>query len=510
MAGIEQVGRVYLVGAGPGDPRLLTVRGLWCLRQADLVLYDGLVNPLLLRETLAAAERTSRVDAGDGRRLDQDEINRRLIEAARAGKTVVRLKGGDPFVFGRGSEEAAALAAAGIPFEVVPGVTAAVAAGAYAGFSFTHRDLSSAVAFVTGHEDPGKTTSRIDYESLAHFPGTLVFYMGLDRLPEIARSLIEHGRAATTPAAVICKATLPTQRTLTGTLADIAMRAKSAGMKPPSLIIVGDCIRQRENIAWFEQRPLFGQCIGITRPMEQAGPEIERCLDLGAQPVLMPLIQIEPPDDWTEIDSAIERLAEVDWLVFTSVNGVRAFLGRVWETGRDVRALSHIKLAAIGPATADALAEYHLRADVMPESYRSEDLAAALLPHVSGGRLLWPRASRGRDVLIDALTDAGAKFETVIAYRHVDAQELPAEAAKLLEAGLLDWILLSSPAIARRLADLLSAAARSQMGTTTRLAAISPVTADAARECGLPIAAMAETHTWPGMWDSIVRLPSKS
>jgi uroporphyrinogen III methyltransferase/synthase len=500
----KQVGRVFLVGAGPGDPRLLTVRGLWCLRQADLVLYDGLVNPLLLRETSATAERTSRAAAGDGRRLDQEEINCRLIAAAREGKTVVRLKGGDPFVFGRGGEEAAALAEAGIPFEVVPGVTAAVAAGAYAGISFTHREFSSAVAFVTGHEDPEKTSSRLDYESLARFSGTLVFYMGLDRLAEIARSLIEHGMPAATPAAVICKATLPAQRTLTGTLEGIATQVQAAGLKPPSLIIVGECIRQREHIAWFEHRPLFGQRIGITRPLEQTGNEIERCLDLGAQPVLMPLIEIKPPDDLGPLDAAIARLADFNWLVFTSVNGVRALFDRIWDIGLDSRAVSHIKLAAIGPATAEALHEYRLRADLVPASYRSEDLASAMMPHVQGCRVLWPRASRGRDVLIESLTAAGARIETVVAYRHCDAEGLPALAVELLAAGQLDWILLSSPAIARRLSELLPDAVRPRLGQSPRLAAISPVTADAARECGLPITVVAETFTWEGLWEAVL------
>ncbi len=506
MGNESQVGKVYLVGAGPGDPRLLTVRGLWCLKQADLVLYDGLVNPLLLRETSATAERTSRIDVGDGRRLNQADINEHLIAAAQAGKTVVRLKGGDPFVFGRGSEEAAALAKAGIPFEVVPGVTAAVAAGAYAGFSFTHRELSSAVAFVTGHEDPDKPTSRLDYDALAKFPGTLVFYMGLDRLPEIAQSLVAHGLAASTPAAVICKTTLPMQRTVVGTLNDIATKTAEADLKPPSLIVVGECIRQREHIAWFEQRPFFGKRIGITRPMEQAGSEIEHCLDLGAQPVLMPLIQIEPPSDWNDVDAAIAKLAEFDWLVFTSVNGVRALFDRMWELSLDSRALANIKLAAIGPATAEALHEYRLRADLVPESYRSEGLAAALVPNVKGKRVLWPRASRGRDVIIDELQAAGAEIETVVAYEHRDIESLPTATVELLEAGKLDWILLSSPSIARRLSSLLSDAAKAHLGHATRLAAISPVTADAAAECGLPIAVVATTHTWDGMWSALKAL----
>jgi uroporphyrinogen III methyltransferase/synthase len=311
--------------------------------------------------------------------------------------------------------------------------------------------------------------------------------------------------APSTPAAVVCKATLPAQQTLTGTLAGIAEQVARAGLKPPSLIIIGECIRQREQIAWFERRPLLGHQIGITRPVEQAGPEIERCLDLGAQPVLMPLIEIEPPADWSSLDATIEKLNDFDWLIFTSVNGARAFFNRLWEVGLDSRAVSRLKLAAIGPTTAEALEEYRLRADVVPESYRSEDLAAALAPLVQGSRILWPRASRGRDVLLDSLTSAGATIETVVAYRHIDAECIPAPASQLLTAGQLDWILLSSPAIARRLAALMPGSAKSLLGKRTRLAAISPITAEAAKEAGLPISVVAETYTWAGMWEAVER-----
>ncbi|HUG89779.1 MAG TPA: uroporphyrinogen-III C-methyltransferase, partial [Planctomycetaceae bacterium] len=249
---------VYLVGAGPGDPGLITLRGLELLRRADLVLYDGLVNPLLLRHTSAECERTCRSPQPEDRRLAQEDVNRRLIAAARDGRTVVRLKGGDPFIFGRGGEEAAALAAAGIPFEVVPGITAATAAAAYAGISLTHRDLASAVAFITGHEDPAKGETSIDYALLARFDGTLVFYMGLHRLPAIVESLLAHGKPPDTPACVISRGTLPAQRTVEAPLAELAAAVRAAELKPPSLIVVGGCARQRRDIAWFERRPLFG------------------------------------------------------------------------------------------------------------------------------------------------------------------------------------------------------------------------------------------------------------
>ena len=500
---MSSVGKVYLVGAGPGDPGLLTLRGLECLQQADLILYDGLVNPLLLRHTGASAERTCRTDGPGGRVLNQAEINRRLIEAAQSGQTVVRLKGGDPFIFGRGSEEAAALADLDIPFEVVPGISAALAASVYAGISLTHREMASAVAFVTGHEDPAKPGSALDYPALAAFPGTLVFYMGLHRLDAIAAALIAAGKPAKTPAAVISCGTTPQQRTITASLAELPEQVRQAGLHPPSLIIVGECARQRDRIAWFEKRPLFGLRIGITRPSGQADREIARALELGAQPVLLPAIAILPPADWDDVDRAISHLGDFDWLVFTSVNGVRGFVGRLWEQGRDARALGSIRLAAIGSGTAQALADWHLHADLVPESFRAEALAEALRPHVAGRRVLWARASRGRDVLPTELAAAGASVREVVCYQNIDVEHYPPEIVTEVERGLVDWIGLSSPSIARNLPRLLSPAGLAQLGTRVRLASISPVTTAAAREAGLPIAVEATTYTWEGIFAAI-------
>jgi uroporphyrinogen III methyltransferase/synthase len=502
-------GKVYLVGAGPGDPGLLTLRGLDCLRRADLVLYDGLVNPLLLRHTSAQAERTCRSEMPGGRRLDQAEINRRLISAAHEGKTVVRLKGGDPFIFGRGSEEAAALAAAGIPFEVVPGVTAAIAAGEYAGISLTHRELASAVAFVTGHESPEKSEAAIDYEVLARFPGTLVFYMGLHRVDAISSSLIAAGLSPQTPACVISRATLPGQRTVAASLRELPEAVRSSGVRPPSLIVVGECVQQRETIAWFEHRPLFGRRIGITRPEAQADSAIAQALELGAEPVLLPLVRILPPEDWSAVDDRIARLHEYDWLIFTSANGVAALLERIWENGGDARRLGHVRIAAIGPATAEALAQYRLRADLVPEAFRAEALAESLKPHVVGRRVLWAGASRGRDVLPAELQAAGAHVEKLVVYCNEDVPALPADAHGLIERGEMNWIALSSPSIARNLQRLLSSDARRQIGRTVRLASISPVTTAAAREAGLTIDVEASTYTWGGLFDAIVEAERK-
>lgn len=500
-----QPGTVYLVGAGPGDPGLLTLRGQECLQRADLVLYDGLVNPLLLLHTHARAERTCRGESRATRSLKQQEINHRLIDAALAGQTVVRLKGGDPFVFGRGSEEARALADAGIPFEVVPGVTAAVAAGAYAGFSLTHREHASAVAFVTGHEDPAKSDLVVDYAALARFPGSLVFYMGLNRLGEISAALIAAGKPPTTPAAVISRATTPEQRTVTATLETIARESQNAGLHAPSLFIVGECVLQRETIAWYEHQPLFGIRIGIARAASQCTELIPRFAELGAQPVLMPTIEILPPEDWTAVDAAIDRLARFDWIVFTSSNGVSSLLGRMWERGLDARRLGAARLAAIGEGTAQSLADFHLRADLVPETFRAEALAAALVPHVVGKNVLWARASRGRDVLPTELRRAGANLEEVVVYRNVDITEWPADTQKLVSAGSIDWICLSSPSIARGIARLLPASARAELGQRLRLASISPVTTAAAVEAGLPVSAEAVVHTWEGLLEAVMQ-----
>jgi uroporphyrinogen III methyltransferase/synthase len=496
---------VYLVGAGPGDPGLITLRGLECLRRADLVLYDGLVNPLLLRHTSAEAERTNRLEGPSGRVLHQSEINERLIAAGREGKIVVRLKGGDPFIFGRGGEEAAALAAAGIPFEVVPGISAAIAASVYAGISLTHRELASAVAFVTGHEDPAKPDSSLDYNVLAAFPGTVVFYMGLHRLETIVASLLQSGKPPHTPAAVISRGTTPLQRSVTAPLAELPAAVRQHALHAPSLIVVGECVRQRETIGWFENRPLFGLRIGITRPERQAETEIQRALELGAQPVLMPTIAIGPPENWDAVDRALDSLETYDWLVFTSVNGVQAFLGRLWQRGFDARRLGRTKLAAIGPGTAQVLEQFHLHADLVPDAFRAEALAAALRPHVAGKRVLWARANRGRDVLPQELRAAGATLEEAVVYQNIDVESLPAAVLAQIEAGELDWIGLSSPSIARSLRHLLTPKALAQLGRSVRLASISPVTTSAAREVGLPIAAEAEAYHWEGIFEAIVK-----
>lgn len=504
-------GKVYLVGAGPGDPGLITLKGIECLQKADLILYDGLVNPLILQHVSSEVERTCRVSEGckNRRVLQQDEINQRLISAALEGKTVVRLKGGDPFIFGRGSEEAAALRNAGIEFEVVPGITAATAAAGYAGISVTHRAHASAVALITGHEDPTKPDSSLDYDVLAKFPGTLVFYMGLHKLERIVESLMQAGKAEETPAAVISRGTTPFQKTVQSTLSQLPAQVRQAGLVAPSLIVIGDCVSLRDQIAWFEQKPLFGQRIGITRAEEQSEPEIKRALELGAQPVLLPTIEIGPPADWEPVDAAIARLDEYQWLVFTSANGVNYFLNRLWETGYDARKLARLKIATIGPSTAEALQQFHLRADLIPDQYRAEAMAAALKPLVQGQKLLWAGANRGREVLQTELAEVSATVDKIVVYENHDVASWGSESLELLESGEIDWIGLSSPSIARNFSRLLTEDVRQHLGSRTRLVSISPVTTQAATDAGLQIDAEADEYLWDGIFAAIQKHVSR-
>jgi uroporphyrinogen III methyltransferase / synthase len=501
-------GIVYLVGAGPGDPGLLTRRGAELLGRADVVVYDHLASPRLLD---LAPESALRVCAGKSIghcTLTQDEINEVLVAHARRGLTVVRLKGGDPFVFGRGAEEAEHLREAGIPFRVVPGVTAAVGVTAYAGVPITHRDAASAVAIVTGHGDPeappAPGRNGLDWPSLARFPGTLVVYMGVTHLAALCRTLVREGKPGATPAALIGSGTLARQRTVVGTLDDLADRVAASGLGPPALLVVGEVVARRPALNWFEGLPLFGQRIVVTRPAGEADDSAGVLEGSGAEVLVAPTVEILPPADYAEVDRAIGRLDDFDWLVFTSGNGVRHFLDRLGALGRDLRALGPLKLAAIGPATAEALADYRLRADLVPESFRSEALAEALAPRVTGLRVLLARADRGRTILRDELEKV-ARVEQIAVYRNADADALPAAVLERIAEGSVDWITLTSSAITERLHALLPEESRRRVGREIRLASLSPVTTATADRLGWPVAAEAGTYTWDGLVDAIVR-----
>ncbi len=498
--------RVFLVGAGPGHPGLLTLRAAECLKDADLVIYDRLVPKVLLGPVRPGVPC---VCVGDLPGSTQPErwphVHQLMIEAARTGRRVVRLKGGDPFIFGRGGEEAEALRAAGIAYEIVPGITAALGAAAHAGIPLTHRDHASAVAFVTGHENPAKPGSALDWDALARFPGTLVFYMGLARLPEIAAELLRSGKPAATPAAVVERASTPRQRTVEGTLATIADAVKAAGLQAPSLTVIGAVVAMRSELSWYDRGPLFGKGVLVTRPRHQAGALCQALYERGALPILVPAVEIKPPEQWDAVDRAIDKLAEFHWLVFTSVNGVQQFLERLRARGRDLRALGSLRLAAIGPATAAALGQYHLEPDLVPDVYQSEALAEALRPLVQGRRVLLARADRGRDVLRDELSRV-ANVEQVAVYRQVDAVDPTAEGLEALRHGDIDYATFTSSNIARAVLNSLDESALAVLRSgRTRIVCISPVTGDAVRERGLPVAAEAGDYTTAGLLEALER-----
>lgn len=493
------VGTVELVGAGPGDPGLLTRRGLEALRRAQVVVYDHLVHARLLSLAPPKAERIFAGKRAGRCAMPQEEMNRLLVRLAREGKRVVRLKGGDPFVFGRGAEEAEHLHEQGIPYRVVPGVTAGVGVSAYAGLPVTHRGDSSAVAFVTGHDDPTAENARLDWSALARFPGTLVVYMGVGRLAAICEVLVRGGKDPETPSVLVQSGTLACQKVVEGTLRTLSERVREAGAGPPALVVIGEVVKRRPALAWFERLPLFGQRIVVTRPEGEMDRSAEDLEALGAEVVEASTVEIKPLENFGPLDEALGRLSDFDWLVFTSGNGVRHFLDRLEAVGLDLRTLGGIKIAAIGPATAEALRAYRLRADLVPESYRSEDLAEALRPLVKDQNVLLARADRGRTLLKDELSEV-ARVEQVAVYRNADAEALPETVLRRLTEGSVDWITLTSSAMTRRLHALLPEEARDRIRRgEIRLAALSPVTAGSARELGWPVSVEAAEFTWPGL-----------
>lgn len=484
----------------------MTLRAVECLARADLVLYDRLVPPRLLEHAPVHAERICVSDLPGCHPERWPHIHAVMIDAARKGKRVVRLKGGDPFIFGRGGEEAEALRQAGIGYEIVPGVTSGLGAAACAGIPLTHRLHASAVAFITGHEQGGKPGSILDWDALARFSGTLVVYMGIARLPQVVQALIEHGKDPATPAAAIRQATTGQQQTLSAPLCDLSEAVRTAGMKSPAIVVIGSVVSLWPHLAWFEERPLFGQRVLVTRPQHQAGELVHRLEELGAQPFTLPALEIREPADWTLVDRALAELPRYDWLVFTSANGVHALFRRLRQVGRDLRALATVRLAAIGPATAAALREYLLEPDLIPSEFRSESLAAALKERVAGRRVLLARADRGRDLLREELATVAA-VEQVAVYAQVDALDADSQALGLLREGQIDYVTVTSSNIARVLARALDGASRARIEAgEVQLVSISPVTSATIRELGLPVAAEASEYTTSGVLDALVKL----
>lgn len=492
-------GTVYLVGAGPGDPGLVTRRALELVREADAIVYDRLIPPGLLAEARPDADLRYAGKEPGKPSMDQDAINALLVELGRAGGAVVRLKGGDPFVFGRGGEEAQALAAAGVPFEVVPAVTAGIAAPAYAGIPVTHRDAASAVAFVTGHEDPTKPESAIDWKALAAFPGTLVFYMGVKQLPEIAKQLIESGRSASEPAAVIERGTLPRQRAVKATLATVAERVAAEGVKPPAITLVGQVAGLADEIAWLDRRPLHGRTIAVTRARAQASGLAERLARLGAEVVQTPAIRIEPRPVTGELAQAAREIGSFAVVCVTSPNGAALLLDAVEAVGGDARSFAGVEVAAIGPGTAAELARRGIRADVVAEVSTAEGLLDALTSlELSGERVLVARAAEARDALPDGLRERGADVVVVPVYDTVAEELGTAELAALEHA---DYVTFTSSSTVRFLMQALDGR---PLPNGARVVSIGPITSATAREHGLEVHAEAARHDIDGLVETLL------
>ncbi len=497
----ENIGTVYLVGGGPGDPGLLTLRGRDCLRRADVVLYDYLVNPRILSHAKPSAQLDCLGKHGSGSLVSQHEINARMVAHAQQGRTVVRLKGGDPMVFAHAAEETAALDAAGIPYEIVPGITAALAVGSYTGIPLTIGGEASAVALVTGHQRAEPPSPELDYAALAAFPGTLVFYMGVTSAEQWSGLLMQGGKPADTPAAIVRRCSWPDQHTVHCTLGEVAHTIQQQHIRPPALVIVGPAAGLAATREWFVTRPLFGVRVLVTRAAHQAEELCDTLSELGADVLQQEAIEITPPDSWENVDQALRRLKQFDWLVFSSANGVRSLLDRLHQQV-DLRALGHLKIAAIGPGTAEALAHYHLRADRVPSEYRAEALAELLADEAAkGARFLLARASRGRDILAQTLTAAGGHVEEVVVYQSRDVQTPRPEILRQLQAGRIDWITVTSSAIARSLAALFGDDLRH-----SRLASISPITTATLAETGQSVAAEARQYTMEGLVAAIVSM----
>jgi uroporphyrinogen III methyltransferase/synthase len=492
-------GTVYLVGAGPGDPGLLTLRAAELLARADVLVYDALVSPAIV-ERAARAERVYVGKRGGEHTRTQDEINRLLVELAGRFHTVVRLKGGDPFVFGRGGEEALVLREAGVPFEVVPGITSGVAGPAYAGIPVTHRGVAASVALVTGHEDPTKDDTDLDWAHLARGVGTLVFYMGVGKMADNFRRLIEGGRSPDTPAAAVEWGTYPRQRTVAGTLATLPALVREAGIGAPSVVVVGEVVALREQLAWYDRRPLSGRRIVVTRARAQASGFAAELEALGAEVIQFPTIRIEAAPDADALRAAASQVGGFDWVVFTSTNGVEHFWSALMEAGLDSRALAGVRVCALGPATAAELASRGIRADLVPDEYVAEATVEALAAaaDLQGARILLPRAEVARAVLPDSLRERGAEVVEVAAYRTVQDGAGADEVRRRIAAGEVDLVTFTASSAVRSFADL--------VGTDTRgasIASIGPITSGTLRELGMRVDVEAAEYTIPGLLAAI-------
>lgn len=497
-------GIVYLIGAGPGDPGLITVKGLQCIKKADVIIYDRLASPRLLNQCRPDAERIFVGKQPDRHTLSQDDINNLLVEKASQGFTVARLKGGDPFVFGRGGEEAEELVKNGLPFEIIPGITSAIAVPAYAGIPVTHRDFTSSLAIITGNEDPLKDNSSINWSKIATGAGTLIFLMGMANLPSITGKLIEHGRSPLTPVALIRWGTRPEQKTLVGNLENISQLAIERDFKNPAIIIVGEVVKLRDKLTWFENKPLFGKKVLVTRSREQASVLSRSIEHLGGEPIEFPTISIAEPD-YGPMDKALENLSSYNWIIYTSVNGVKFFFNRLREKNGDIRDLKGIKLCAIGPQTAKALQDMALQVDYIPSEFRAEAIISGLQNKVSpGDRILLPRADIARKILPESLSKLGAVLDEVTAYRTVAGSGNAPVIQEMLDGGEINTITFTSSSTVRNFITMLGVDNPAELLKNVNIACIGPITAKTATELGLSVTIEADEYTIDGLLKAIL------
>ncbi len=497
-----KTGKVYIIGAGPGDAGLITLKAVECLRLADVVIYDNLVNEELLKYAPPYARFIYAGKKGGDHTLSQDKINALLAQEALDGNTVARLKGGDPFIFGRGGEEAEILALNDVPFEIIPGVTSAIAVPAYAGIPLTHRGLTSTVAFITGHEDPTKDKSDIDWQALCGI-GTLVFLMGVKNIGQITEALISHGKLPDTPAALIRRGTTPHQEVITGTLATIVEQSQTNNFRPPAILVVGKVVELRETLCWYDTKPLFGRGVVITRPERQADDLARLLAAQGASPIAFPTISIVPPKDWNELDRALDHLESYHWLIFTSANGVNFFFKRLREKSRDIRDLQGIKICCIGPATARQIEDRGIKVDLVPQEFIAEGILKSFASlDLSGKKILVPRAAVARDILPEGLKKQGATVDVVTTYQTVKSGRKKEELMKLIDAGEVDIITFTSSSTVNNFMEIMGA--EYVLPSSIQIACIGPVTAATAKKAGFPIDISREEYTMEGLVQSLI------
>ncbi|HZK43673.1 MAG TPA: uroporphyrinogen-III C-methyltransferase [Syntrophomonadaceae bacterium] len=502
---MEKKGLVYLVGAGPGDPGLFTLKGKTVLEKADVIIYDRLVSSRILAFAPSNAELIYVGKISGNHAMSQDEINALLVQKAKAAKVIVRLKGGDPFLFGRGGEEALYLRENGIDFEIVPGITSAISVPAYAGIPVTHRDSTSSLTIVTGHEKPGKHESSINWNELANSVSTVVFLMGVENLEYITESLINAGKDPRTPIALIRWGTLPEQEILTGNLEDIVIQVKNVGFKPPAVIVVGEVVNLREKLSWVENKPLWGKRIIVTRARAQASNLVERIAELGAEPIEFPTITIEREDNYIALHNAFANISNYDWLIFTSVNAVKIFFDELKNVNMDIRQLQNIKICAIGPATREVLEEKGIIVDTMPDEYRAEGIIEELKTRILPNQwVLLPRARGARSIIPKTLKSWGINVNEVHLYKAVAEKRVSKEMFETIINGEVDFITFTSSSTVDNFVNIVGKDNALRINKKAKIACIGPITAKTAEQAGFSIDVMAKNYTIEGLIEAII------